>query len=292
MNDKITKGGTGYLEHLPSDYETNKSKNYPLLIFLHGDGQRGNGTTELYKVKQEGIPRLIEAGHNMTFTVNGVDHKFIVIAPQLKIGGKDHWAVEIQKELQEHVLANYRVDKSRIYLTGLSRGGHGTYIGLSETPDIFAAGAVVAGYSNAQSKFIAERRIPVWAFHGTADPQVKRGDGWTEFMRTQWYAKDTLKIDITKDQIWTEYPNLGHNVWDNAYKTDNSLHTPNIYQWLLGYTKAGVVTPPVVEPPVVVPPIVVPPVIVTPTEIKATPSQITIDGKTYEITLTFKLLGK
>lgn len=241
---RVTPSGIGYLEYLPKDYKTT-TKTYPLLIFLHGSGEVGNGTTDINKVKSNGPPRLIQAGHDMCF--NG--ECFIVISPQLA-PHKGGWWPDVQKALYEHILANYRIDKNRIYLTGLSLGGQGVYIGLAETPDIFAAGVVVCGFGNSQSSNIAKRNIPVWALHGDKDGTIKYGDGWTEFMRTQWYAKDFLKKEIA-EQKWTQYVGVGHNAWDKAYTTDHSAQDPNIYEWLLSKTK-GIPTP--TEPPIVEPP--------------------------------------
>jgi predicted peptidase len=266
---KVTPAGTKYLEYLPSDYATS-GKNYPLLIFLHGLGERGS---DLNKVKVNGPPKLIEQGNKMCFS----GECFIVISPLLS-GNNGDWYPNYQREIFEHVLANYRIDKSRIYLTGLSLGGKGVYIGVSQIPDIFAAGLVLAGYGNSEGCELAKRLIPIWAIHGEKDGTIQYGNGWTEFMRTQWCAKDKLNI-TTAEQKWTMVPGAGHDVWTQYY------NDPSVYEWLLS-KKKGVVDAPPVIPPVIEPPVVGPPVISPPfTPAKST---ITIDGKVYEITLTPK----
>jgi gliding motility-associated-like protein len=236
---KLTTGGRGYLEKLPPDYATNPTKKYPVLFFLHGTGETGNGTpTDLQKVKSHGPPFHINNGHNMCFTINGVEECFIVISPQLNSGAGGWWP-NILNEFFNHVLTgpdNYRIDMDRIYLTGLSLGGWGVYIGAGDAgiADIFAAVAPVSGFGNGNGCSIAARNIPVWGFHGTTDGTISYGTGLTEFSRTGWCTTPAT----TAEQKWTPYTGLGHNIWNNyAYRVDNNLHTPNLYQWLLSKKK-------------------------------------------------------
>jgi predicted peptidase len=191
-----------------------------------------------------------------------------VISPQLR-SGVGNWLPDIQKELYSHLLSTYRIDKTRIYLTGLSLGGWGVYNGLSQAQDIFAAGLVLAGSKNSSSCEIAKRLIPLWAIHGEKDntTQFTYGDGWTEFMRIKWCADD-LKITLP-EQRWTKVLNAGHDVWTQYY------NDTSVYEWLLS-KKKGVITAPIEDLPI---PIIPPPV---------PKSTITIDGKVYEITLTLK----
>lgn len=234
---RTTTNGTGYLEYLPPDYSTNPTKKYPLLIFLHGAGETGNGSAvELEKVKTNGPPKLIQSGHNMCFTVNGVQECFIVISPQLtpNAGG---WWPSILQSIFDYVLngsQNYRIDKTRVYLTGLSLGGQGVYIGLGETTDVFAAGAVIAGFSNGNGCGISARKIPVWGFHGESDGTIPYGTGLNEFSKIGWCTTPASTAELK----WTSYPGVGHNSWDNAYTTDHSIQAPlNLYEWLLTKSK-------------------------------------------------------
>jgi L-fucose isomerase-like protein len=234
---RTTTSGAGYLEYLPADYLTNPTKKYPLLIFLHGAGETGNGSAlELEKVKTNGPSKLIQSGHNMCFTVNGVQECFIVISPQLtpNAGG---WWPSILQPIFDYVLngsQNYRIDKTRVYLTGLSLGGQGVYIGLGETTDIFAAGAVIAGFNNGNGCTISARKIPVWGFHGESDGTIPYGTGLNEFSKIGWCTTPTTMAELK----WTNYPEVGHNSWDNAYTTDHSVQSPlNLYEWLLTKNK-------------------------------------------------------
>lgn len=234
---KMTPNGVGYLEHLPADYASNSAKKYPLLIFLHGLGETGNGSSgDLQKVKANGPPRLIESGQKMCFTVNGVEECFIVISPQLSSSAGGWWP-NILQPFFDYILngaQNYRIDKTKVYLTGLSLGGQGVYIGLGETTDVFAAGAVIAGFGNGNGCTISARKIPVWGFHGDSDGTIKYSDGLTEFSRIGWCTSPSPVGELK----WTSYPGVGHNAWDRAYTTDHSVQSPmNVYEWLLTKSK-------------------------------------------------------
>ena len=129
----------GFLQYLPKEYSTEPSSiRHPIIIFLHGIGERGNGTTELQKVGWVGMPRIINAGNKMRFTWNGKTETFLVIASQcpLKYG---MWPQLFVDELIEYARKDLRIDTNRIYLTGLSMGAGGSmkYItnGAANYPD-------------------------------------------------------------------------------------------------------------------------------------------------------------
>ena len=111
----------------------------------------------------------------MTFTVNGKEYKFVVLSPQLD-ASYSSWTTSYIDSFVKYVLAHYKVDKSRLYLTGLSLGGAGTWsylYGAENNPNKFAAAVTVSGFGNAnKGSVIAARKIPVWAFHGALDSTV------------------------------------------------------------------------------------------------------------------------
>jgi len=116
-----------YLEYLPTDYLSNPNKEYPVIIFLHGTGERGDGSNEdVSKVTTHGPPKHIKNGHKMEFTVDGKNYAFIVITPQL-VFGNGNWRSDYIDEVYTHVMNTYRVDRNRVYLTGLSLGGGGVW---------------------------------------------------------------------------------------------------------------------------------------------------------------------
>ena len=226
----------GYLEHLPPGYDT-ETRDYPVLIFLHGGGEGGDGSPEaLEKVKAWGPPRHINSGHDMCFTMNGEKECFIVISPQL-IPLLYSWEPYYVNLVVDHVLNGpdqYRVDPKRIYLTGLSRGGHGVYLYASShlnRPNKLAAIAPMAAWRDqyVDGCTIAERKIPVWAFHGREDTVVPYNDGLAAFNS----IKNCKDPEPTAELIFTTYEDRYHDSWIPAYSPDNAFHTPNLYEWLL-----------------------------------------------------------
>ena len=126
----------GYLQALPKDFDP--AKTYPLVIFLHGAGECGNGTTELDRVAIHGYPMHAEQGR---------DYPFILVSPQLPWG--EFWCsyIESLNLFLDHILATLPVDPKRVYLTGLSNGGTGTYLWGQTSPERFAALLPVCGAS-------------------------------------------------------------------------------------------------------------------------------------------------
>jgi len=198
-----------YLLWLPDGYVNDKSKLYPLLIFLHGSGERGDN---LELVKKHGPPSFVE---------NRPDFPFITVSPQCTEGA--HWAFKVE-ELQamlEKLLTKYRIDTDRIYLTGLSMGGFGTWAWACSQPDQFAAIAPVCGggYPYYTYELI---NTPVWAFHGDSDdviPVIKTVEMVEGVNANGGSARMTI------------YPGVGHDSWVNAYKEEE------LYNWLLSHKK-------------------------------------------------------
>ena len=241
-------GDIHYLEHLPSDYNAS-SKQYPLIIFLHGTGQQGPADgTKINLVSQLGLPKFIEAGDDMTFTVNGQTFSFIVISPQLQysVGA---WPNEYIDAVVQATLNRYRIDRSRIYLTGLSLGGGGTWRYGAQEADFLAAIAPLAGTQSPNRGFagnMATENLPVWIFHGGNDnsPPSAQASTWARYLNEAG-ADPAPKVTI--------YPGLGHEsaVWDKAYRTDNEVHNPNLYEWFLQHQRGNTTPPPPAnQPPV------------------------------------------
>jgi predicted peptidase len=192
-----------YLLYLPADYEAKPS--WPLVVFLHGAGERGD---DLNLVKKHGPPKLIEEGKAFPF---------IVVSPQCAKDNSWQWQLRELKALVDDVTAKYKVDQDRIYLTGLSMGGFGTWALAAYEPDRFAAIVPICG----GGEVISTRRLvrlPVWAFHGAKDPIVplKRSE---EMVDALTKAKGNVKFTV--------YPDASHDSWTATY--DN----PEVYEWLL-----------------------------------------------------------
>ena len=199
---------TGYLLYLPEGYGKKGTK-WPLLLFLHGAGERG---TDVELVKRHGPPGLVEAGEK---------YPFILFSPQCPVD--EYWSVPVLKALLDGILERYRVDRSRIYLTGMSMGGNGTWRMATAHPDIFAAVAPICGWGDT-TRVSALREIPVWAFHGKKDPVIdfERGESMVNSLKS---AGGNVRF--------TAYPEAGHDSWTETYTN------PEFYAWLLGQKKGG-----------------------------------------------------
>jgi predicted peptidase len=197
---------TGYLLYLPEGYGKEGTK-WPLLFFLHGAGERG---TDVELVKRHGPPGLVEAGRK---------YPFILLSPQCPVD--EYWSVPVLKALLDGILERYRVDRSRIYLTGMSMGGNGTWRMATAHPEIFAAIAPICGWGDT-TRVSALREIPVWAFHGKKDPVIdfERGESMVNSLKS---AGGNVRF--------TAYPEAGHDSWTETYKN------PEFYEWLLGQKK-------------------------------------------------------
>ncbi|QDS99647.1 carboxylesterase family protein [Adhaeretor mobilis] len=193
-----------FLLSLPEGYEESK-QTYPLMLFLHGAGERGDG--ELERVKVHGPPMQIEQGKRFAC---------IVVSPQC--AADRWWDANELSALLDHIEANYRVDKKRIYLTGLSMGGYGSWALAQREPDRFAAIVPICGGGNARFVRYAKKiSAPIWAFHGEKDSVVPVSE-----LHEMQAALKEVGIDIRV----TIYPEVGHDSWVKAYET------PELYDWL------------------------------------------------------------
>lgn len=196
-----------YLAWFPESYKKEKKEAFPLLIFLHGSGERGN---DLNKVKVWGPPSFVE---------QKPDFPFVVISPQCPEG--EWWDVERLDALLSKLIKKYRIDPDRVYLTGLSMGGFGTWSWACSHPGRFAAIAPVCGGGE---PLLADNlvNVPVWAFHGADDPVVPVSStiAMTDALQK---AGGEVKVSI--------YPGVGHDSWRQAYADEN------LYQWLLAHSR-------------------------------------------------------
>lgn len=211
FKQKLTKTiGLNYLLYLPQDYFSTEKK-YPLILFLHGAGERGD---DLERVKIHGIPKIVEQGE---------DFPFIAISPQCPLDRwwVDPWLLEGLNALLDKIIVKYRVDESRVYLTGLSMGGFGTWALSMMYPEKFAAIAPICGGGMPWMAFRI-KDIPVWAFHGAKDETVPlhRSEEMVEALK-----KTGGKVKFTI------YPDAGHDSWTETY------NNPELYQWFLEHQK-------------------------------------------------------
>ncbi|HYJ39097.1 MAG TPA: PKD domain-containing protein, partial [Chitinophagaceae bacterium] len=234
----------GFYEYKPVDYDANPTTKYPLIIFLHGIGERGDGTSQLPFVLANAIPKYISQGHPMRFYVNGQWQTFLVLTPQLSQNWGS-WQNFYVDEMLKHAKQNLRVDTNRMYLTGLSLGGGGTWSYATSSVNNarqFAAIAPVCGtceWGNVCN--LAQANTPVWAFHAQDDGVVGVGCTTGAISMLNSCSPPTLPL-------MTIYANGNHWIWDMAYDTTHGWQNPNIYEWFLGHSRSSVPLPPNVPP--------------------------------------------
>lgn len=213
QKEEISDKSIKFLSYKPQGYD--EKKEYPLLIFMHGMGERGDN---LELVKRNGPPNLIANGNWDT------NLPFIVISPQLP-SKYNNWPAVLVNDLLEYVIKHYKVDLSRVYLTGLSLGGNGVWNYLVKYPDKIAAAVPIAGWGNTNLACIAAD-VPVWGFHGDAD-------GTIAVNRAISIVNSVNDCSPNVPAELTIYPGVGHNSWTRTY---NLSAGHDIYSWMLSYT--------------------------------------------------------
>lgn len=195
-----------YLLALPDDAV---APPWPLLLFLHGSGERGS---DLERVSRFGVPKEIALGHPIPFAV---------VAPQCPAHTIWSTQLDVLIALLDHVQASHPIDAERVTVTGLSMGGTGTWELAVAHPDRFAAIVPVCG-SDAwcvgdASQVCVIRHVPVWAFHGARDDVIPA-------------SASRRLVDALRrcggDAELTLFSEMGHACWDPVYAT------PEVYAWL------------------------------------------------------------
>jgi predicted peptidase len=206
-------GGMGFLLYAPYAYFQQPSHPWPLVLFLHGSGERGNGAEELARVKLHGPPKIVES---LT------DFPFLVLSPQCpeSSGWGEH--LDDLEAILDLTIRSFSIDRSRVYLTGLSMGGYGVWQLAVTDPRRFAALVPIAGGYTDQS-FLDNlgifKDMPIWVFHGAFDSSVP--------MYMDKLIVKTLR-GIGNDVRFTLYEDAGHQeTWERAYSD------PALWEWLL-----------------------------------------------------------
>jgi predicted peptidase len=204
------RGSFQYLFFVPRQYDAHSSRLWPLILFLHGAGERGR---DLALLKKLGIPKLAEADE---------DFPFVAVSPQCPPAATWHAYAQTLPALLDDVASRHRVDTDRVYLTGVSMGGYGAWSLGASHPERFAAIVPICGGGLRSQGFPKKvcrlRRVPVWAFHGAQDPIVP-------------LAESQRLVDALQacggNVRFTVYPDLGHDSWTRAYGD------PSLFAWLL-----------------------------------------------------------
>jgi len=202
-----------YLLFMPRDTTAVENGKCPLIITLHGIGERGS---DLWKVKNEGLPKILD-GKN--------DFPFIVVSPQCPSTTEWYYNDGVQQlvnKMIDSVIARYPVDTNRIYLTGLSMGGIGTLDMAIRYPKRFAALIPIAFRIEDGWDLCTIKDIPMWAFHGQRDPVIPISKAQSVI---------TALNNCGGNPTFTIYPDLYHDSWTRTY------NNPDIYTWLLTQKK-------------------------------------------------------
>ncbi|HRN55577.1 MAG TPA: dienelactone hydrolase family protein, partial [Agriterribacter sp.] len=234
MKANVHSNLAGFYESLPVDYASNPTKKYPLLIFLHGVGELGNGTTQLPLVLKNAVPKLLNAGtFPASFTVGGEKFSFIVIAPQFKASSG---MTEATGAMIDYCKQHYRVDESRIYVTGLSLGGKISWFfasGSKVGADMVAALVpVCSGASESASRIanVTGSRLPMWFLNNSGDPYIS-ATGAQSLVNSINAVMSAPKAKITIFQ------QNGHDAWTKAYDPNFRENGLNVYEWMLSYKR-------------------------------------------------------
>ncbi|QDE71626.1 hypothetical protein BHS09_34135 [Myxococcus xanthus] len=255
-----TPGGYGYVVYLPPGYD--EGSNWPVVFFLHGMGEQGDGgVNQLKRVRAHGPQAYIDR--------EGKDYPFILVSPQTSTSG--FWsAYEAQYNLDpffEHILATYKTDRKRVYLTGLSMGGAGTFNYASLFPSKLAAAIPICnggyGSSAADALKMVQANLPIWGSHGLLDNDIfytataawfthlgtamggtggvmstypspartgtaffRPGSGQWEWIDGQTNT-DTTGAEPVKPVLFTLFHDGNHYIWDRVYKE------PKVFAWML-----------------------------------------------------------
>ena len=206
-----------YLLGLPEGYGDDRERRWPLMLFLHGAGERGD---DVERVRTHGIPKVVDSGRALPF---------ITVSPQCPMGTL--WAAQLDalEALLNDIVTTYTVDTDRLYLTGLSMGGNGTWHFAAAHPERFAAIAPVCGWGDFFAGFPERvcrlKQVPVWAFHGAQDTVVPLSGSQVLVEKLQ---------ECGGDVRLTVYPEAGHDSWTETY------NNPELYDWFLSHTRKDV----------------------------------------------------
>lgn len=206
VDGEKTETAVHYWLFLPQQYD-GKEK-LPLMLFLHGAGERGD---DLEVVKKWGPAKIVASRK---------DFPFVVASPQCPSGKR--WNAAAMAALVDDLAGRLSIDKTRIYVTGLSMGGYGSWDLMARYPKIFAAGVPICGGGDPETAEVL-KEIPIWVFHGDKDTAVP-------LARSQQMVEAIKKVGGDKVKL-TIYPGVGHNSWSATYANQE------VYDWLLSHRR-------------------------------------------------------
>ncbi|MEO8583581.1 MAG: alpha/beta fold hydrolase [Flavitalea sp.] len=221
----------GFYIQLPHLYKYT-TKNYPILIFFHGLGQMGNGSSDLGYILQDGIGKVLnDKKFPISFDVQGKNYSFIIVSPQTsKIPSMaEAW------QFVQYIMSNYRGDPKRLYISGLSLGSRIATLVAAQYPDSVAALLAIAGVAlnpgfEGRCTKIANANLPVWEFHNIDDPLANVNDA-------KRFIKLISDLNPPVSPRMTIFDVYGHDAWTTALNPNYKENSMNVYEWMLHYSR-------------------------------------------------------
>ncbi len=213
----------------PDNYD--KNKKYPLVLFLHGAGERGSdnekqlvhgGKLFLKEENRKNFPAIVvfpQCPENSFWSSVSVDRNATPVSFEFNYDNKITWPLDAVQKLVAQLRDDEGVDKKRCYITGLSMGGMGTFELVYRFPKIFAAAMPICGGGDALRYDERVKKTSFWVFHGDVDAVVDVNES-----RAMVNKLNDMQLNVT----YTEYPKVNHNSWDNAFAE------PTFLSWMFG----------------------------------------------------------
>ncbi len=214
----------------PENYD--KTKKYPLLLFLHGAGERGNDNEKqlvhgaklfITPESRKNFPAIIiipQCPAESFWASTKIDRTTQPYKIEFDYTAEPAWPLAAANELVKKISKDEAVDKLKVYITGLSMGGMGTFESVYRYPELYAAAAPICGGGSTSSYDKRVTKTAFWVFHGAADPVVD--------VKLSREMVDKLKA-LKSEVKYSEYPGVGHNSWDNAFAE------PDYLSWMLSH---------------------------------------------------------
>ena len=216
----------------PANYD--KSKKYPLLLFLHGAGERGKDNEKqltwgsklfLTDDNRKNFPAIVvlpQCPEESFWAVIKVDRTVTPAKFEFDYTSQANWPLVAANELVKKIINEEAVDKKQVFISGLSMGGMGTFESVYRYPELYAAALPICGGGDVKHYDKRVAKVPFWIFHGSADAVVN-----PQLSRDMVEKLRSLKAEVK----YTEYPGVNHNSWENAFKE------PDYLSWMLAHKK-------------------------------------------------------
>jgi len=216
----------------PANYD--KTKKYPLLLFLHGAGERGKDNEKqlawgaklfITDENRKNFPAIVvfpQCPEESFWAVTKIDRTTTPFKIEFDYTAEPNWPLAAANALVKKLLNEEGVDKARVYISGLSMGGMGTFESVYRYPDLYAAALPICGGGDVSHYDKRVAKVPFWIFHGAVDAVVN-----PQLSRDMVEKLKTLKAEVK----YSEYPGVNHNSWENAFAEKDFL------SWMLQHKK-------------------------------------------------------